>query len=1232
MRAQTHTRPAGIWLQILALLVLLYFPYQLTAQIDSGGITGTVHDSSGAVMVGTRVTLTNEATGVNTTTVSTSTGTYVFDAVKPGSYTIGASAPNFQTFLTKGATVHVQQVLTIDITLVPGSAKQEVTVTTTAPLLQAENAAVGQTIDTKAVNDLPLNGRDWVSLAQLSAGVATAPPANPSTNAGQTGSAYFSVNGVNLWQNDIRLNGINDNIEVYGGSKIGTNATITPPPDAIEEFKLQSGDFNAEFGHSTGGVVNAVTKSGTNRLNGDVWEYLRNDDLQANDYFSKLNGKPIGEYRQNQFGGTLGGPISIPGLYNGKDKSFFFVAYQGLLNRQALSVFSPSTSLLSTVPTAAMQSSHFTNLQDLITDNSGSPTVDALGRTFPLGTILDPATTRSVAANSPDPVTGLLNSSSSTVYVRDPFYAGSIVGKTNYVGDTANLNQLPAGRLDPNAIRLLQLYPLPTTSGFANNYFYNPVLTNNENQADGRFDQTLDAKDTVFVAGDYSHIVYDIPPLIPGAIGQTYGQSQSYPAYAIAGGYNHVFTSSLMNEFHAGYDHFIENVRSIYGNTPGIPESYGIDGIPQVANNGGLPPINLNASGVSGGLHDMGVGNFTPTLETIYALEIMDNVTKVHANHTFKAGLQWDSLEGDIIQPPASRGNFTFSGQYSDVVNKSRGLNGISDMLLTPIAATVPNGVDYSGGLSTYNGSNYAATDDHRYYWGAYFQDDWKITPRLTLNLGLRWDYFSPYAETNGRQANLVLAGGNGSTGTYYVPNQGCQVPRAAAFNNLLAASGITLDCVSNKSVGQAQKTNFAPRVGFAERLRPDLVLRGGYGIAYGALANIGYGGTLGQNYPFIYNIAALGTNTSVNPIALSNGQTATVENTFGTINLSDPTQITGLGVSLYGRQYNYQTPYVQTFNLTLQQQITNHDTFQIAGVGALGRHLDNYYNTLNSPSEILPPGTAIANYLPLPKFAANTTYETTNGASAYYALQSTYEHQFSYGLSALANYTWSKCMSDQRTQAKTAPNYRAPWLPNFGIKADTALCDVDAANVVHLSGSYELPVGQGRMFGGGMNRAEDAVLGGWSVNFIYSYQSGQPFNIPCAISTTADFGCNALVVNNQDVYAGPHNRTQWVNPAAFATPPTATQIGQADYSPLGSVGQQARGPGFNNVDSSLFKNFTLSEAFRLQFRAEAFNTFNSVQFGQPSSTNYTNTTTFGSITSLRNGPRVLQLALKLFY
>jgi hypothetical protein len=238
---------------------------------------------------------------------------------------------------------------------------------------------------------------------------------------------------------------------------------------------------------------------------------------------------------------------------------------------------------------------------------------------------------------------------------------------------------------------------------------------------------------------------------------------------------------------------------------------------------------------------------------------------------------------------------------------------------------------------------------------------------------------------------------------------------------------------------------------------------------------------------------------------------------------------------------------------------------------------------------------------------------------------------RFSQGLSLLSNYTWSRCRSDQKTQAKTSANYRAPWLPDFGIKADWAPCDTNATNFVHAAGTYELPLGQGRAFGSHMNRFADAVVGGWSLNSIYTLQSGQPFNIPCAVSTTADFGCNANVVFGQSLYAGAHTQAHWVNAAAFATPPMATAIGQADYSPLGTAGMQANGPGFNNFDSAIFKNFSLSEQFRLQFRAEAFNTFNTVQFGQPSGTNYTNSSS-GSITSLRNTPRLWQLAVKLFY
>ena len=291
-----------------------------------------------------------------------------------------------------------------------------VTVTAAAPLLEAENAQVGQTITNQSVNDLPLVTRDWGSLAQLSAGVntdatGTGAGGNGTADAGSSSSAYFRVNGVDEWQNDFRLNGINDNIEFYGGNYTGTNAAIVPPPDAIQEFTLQSGDFNAEFGHSTGGIINASIKSGTNGVHGDLWEYVRNNDLNANYFFNRSNctstgcvSGPIPSYHQNLFGFTAGGPVIIPGVVHGKNRLFWFADYQG--GRYVLP--EPDGGL--TVPTANMISSKFTNLQDNITYNTSSTCsatvttgchTDALGRFFSNGTILDPATTRQL-----DPTTG----------------------------------------------------------------------------------------------------------------------------------------------------------------------------------------------------------------------------------------------------------------------------------------------------------------------------------------------------------------------------------------------------------------------------------------------------------------------------------------------------------------------------------------------------------------------------------------------------------------------------------------------------------------------------------------------------------------------------------------------------------------------------------------------------------------------------------------------------------
>lgn len=1210
------TRIATRIVLFAAFCSLVSTPRQGFSQIETGGITGTVKDSSGAVVPNVPVELINQATSVSSTVRSTGSGTYVFSSVQPGTYRLHVQAQGFKEFLDTGIVVNVQHTDTIDILLAAGDVKQEVTVSAAAPLLQTEDASVGTTVDSRTINALPLDGRNWVSLAQLSAGVATSPVRVPSSNGGTPGAAFFSVDGVNLWQNDIRLDGIDDNIEFYGGSSIGTNAIITPPPDAIEEFRLQNGDFSAEFGHSTGGIVNAVIRSGTNHYHGNLWEYFRNNDLDANDYFSKQRGLPIPEYRQNQFGGTIGGPVRIPGLYNGRDKTFFFADYQGTR------IVSPEP-VTSTVPTPGMVSSNFTNLQELITDNSGTRT-DALGRVFPLGTILDPQTTRQIQGGAVDPTTGLANPSRSAVYVRDPFYTGTLSGQRNFTGAPELLNNLPANRLDPNAVKLLQLYPLPNAPGFANNYLNNRKVTQITNQYDIRIDQNFSQRDIVFGVFDQSLINYAVPGALPSyAVGQNGGENQAYPSYAVAIGYTHLFSPSLSNDFHFGFGHSRKDQNPIYGATPGIPAQFGIAGVPDISGNGGLPAIDFNGLNGSGGISPLGTTSDRPTIQTVYDIELTDTVTKTLSSHSVKAGVQVDLLRGNILQPQASKGIFAYTGQFSDIPNQTGVLNGISDFLLVPGS----NGI---GGLQLFAGSNYAGTNDSRHYIGAFVQDDWKASPNLTLNLGVRWDYFSPYAETSGRQANFLPLGGNGNSGTFLIPNQGCKVPRSSSFNALLANSNITLQCTSNASLGSAQDYNFAPRIGFAYRLNPELVVRGGYGIAYGALGNLGYGGTLGTNYPFEYVIAEESTSSQA-PLTLATGATATIENTLPSINLSDPTQVSGVGVSLYGRQFNYQTPYTQTFNLTVQDQFTGHDSLQIGYVGNLGRHLDNL-GTTNSPTQILTPGTPIQTNIPFPKFSPNSTYETTNGESAYNSLQTTYIHQFSSGFSVLANYTFSKCFSDQKTQATAEGGYRAEWLPGFGIKGDYGLCDVDVADVVHLSGTYQLPVGRDRQLFGSANKAFDAVIGGWSFNYIYTFQGGQPFTVGCPVATSSGFGCNANVVPGLDIYAGAHTVAHWLDAAAFEQPPTAIQNGQLDYSVLGGKSQQARGPHFNNLDASLFKNFALRESANLEFRAEAFNLSNTPQFGQPGNLDFSNTSNFSRITTLRNQPRLLQLALKLAF
>lgn len=1210
-----HFKKSGVFFIFVAMLTG-FAPRQLCAQLTSGAVAGTVKDSTGSVIRGAHITLTNEATQVSQKTLSTSTGTYIFSNVPIGTYTLKATAGGFRTYLDTGIEIHIQNTVTADIPLVPGTVQQEVSVTSAAPLLQAQDASLGQTVGTDQINDLPLNGRSWLSLAGTAAGsyALGAPGSGSST-------AVF-VNSAEPGQVDFRLNGTDDNNNVFGG------ANEAPVPDAMQEFKIQSGNNSAQFGEFAGAVINAQLKAGTNLLHGDVWEYLRNEALQANNYFSNLNGVPRPEYRQNQWGGTIGGPVFIPHVYDGRDKTFFFFDYQhtGILQ---------SSLFTETVPTSSMQSSGFTNLQDLITDNSGTNT-DALGRVFSHGTVLDPATTRGVAAKAVDPITGLQNTTTATVYVRDPFYSGgSLAGIKNFTALTSALNVIPQNRLDPNAVALLSLYPLPTTAGKLANDFYTATPNSQyTNQYDIRIDENISQKDRIWGAYTHSyHLTTSVQPF-PGVIGEDLGsQGGGSPSYQTSLHYTHIFSLSLENEATLGYNHETGYSAGPAANTLGIPEQYGIQGIPQFDGNGGLPTFTIS------GISAIGGHGFRPSINHDTGLQFQDNVMKIHANQVFNIGFDFSHVRGNITQPSASRGTFTFSGAYSDIPNKGANLNGVADMLIVPTVSSISpstgiSPISNNGGPSSFTGSDYGKSLYYADYYAGYVQDDWRPTPNLTLNLGGRYEHFTPYGESRGEQANLVLSGnGNDLPGTYYMPQAGCADPRSAQFDTLLAASGVTIQCVSGNTVNKTPDATFAPRLGLAYRVPGHrIVLRGGYGISYGAFDSVGYGGTLGANYPFQYTISSSSTSSQAPEVLPNGATTVTMEDAFAAVNLNDPALVSIQNLTMYGKQYHYQIPRVTSVNVTVQDQFTNHDSIQVGFVGSFGRHLDAFGN-FNSLSELLVVGSVAQNYVPMPDFARNSQFLQSIAITNYNSLQVVYEHQFQHGLNLQANYTYGKCMSDDEGKAGLdSTAYRAEWVPGFGIERDYALCTGDATNLLHVTGETVLPFGHGQHFFGDTNRITDIFIGGWQFNYIFSAQTGQPISIGCATSTSGGLGCNANLVPGQDPNAGPHNRLDWFNIKAFTTPPVVTVNGQTDFSPLGSAPYQVRGPGFYNLDASLFKSFYTGRETRLEFRAEFFNVLNNTQLSNPGQLNYTNATAFSSITSTRQAARIGQLALKLFY
>ena len=1165
-------------------------------QVDAGAVVGVVRDSTGASVPNGRVTLTSQDSGQTVSTVTNSSGEYTFSPVKVGLYRVTVEATGFSKFEHQNVTVAVQQRVLVDAALTLGQTSELVTVTGDAPQLQTQDASVGQVIDAKKIVDLPLNGRNFTFLAQLSAGVTQSQA--DTRGLGATGS--FAANGARPAQNNYLLDGIDNNSNLVDFLN-GTAYAVLPPPDAIQEFKIQTSNYSAEIGRSAGAVLNATTKSGTNTIHGSAWDFVRNDALDANNYFATTKGY----FSQNQFGGTLGGPLH-------RNRTFLFGDYQGLRNTQA-------QTLTSSVPTAQQANSGYTNFSDLITQGKGATYTDGLGRVFPVGTIFDPATTRTVVCGVPDAVTG-------TVVACGSKAAGTQVGyaRTPFTG-----NMISANRLSSDGVKLAALYPLPNKPGFTGNYVNNVQGTNNSNSYDIRADQFFTQKDSGFARFSYlKNPVYVPPPFAGVADGGSFssGLTNSTTYHAVLNE-THTFTSSLVNEARIGLNRLESSRLQANATTQGIPAQFGIQGITQTATNGGLPRM------VVSNLTPLGGAGYLPSVEYSTVVQFSDDATKTLGHHTMKFGYTFERLRFSVLQPIASRGNIAFNGGFTDVPTQTGGNTGLAQLVLAPSASTVGGGNNL-GGFETAQLSNIATTDMKRNYNGAYFQDDVKVTPQLTLNLGLRYDWFGPLVERNGRQTNFQPGTGGA---TFLFAQKTCSTPLSAAFAAAAAKDKVAITCTSQPGLQTIQHLNFSPRIGFAYEVTPRLVARGGYGIFYGGFENSSQY-TFGDfPFQFALSYASQTPNSAVN---FANGGNSSIETGLSNISV-DPSLISASGVSVQGEDYKIRTPYNQNYNLSVQYQFSQNQSIQLGYIGNVTRHL-GVYVAPNRPSQILVPGQNTLAFSPYPDFASGGNYTSFEATGSYNSLQATYEHRLAQGLSLLANFTYSKCMTDGRDflNATAIGSFRAATLPGFGISGDYGACDFDTPRVLHVSGTYDLPYGRGRMFGTHLNRAADAALGGWSTNLIFTAEDGQPGTIRCSVTTTTTFGCFVNVVPGVNRYtqsANPAGYTvrNFLNPAAFANAPVATVNGQASYAPLGGGPSQYHGPSYVRADFSLFKNFQFSERIAVQLRAEAFNIANTPNFANPTSTSLSNLSTFGQITALRdgaNGNRQLQFAGKLYF
>ncbi|WP_446743369.1 TonB-dependent receptor domain-containing protein [Silvibacterium acidisoli] len=1120
-------------------------------QVDQGAISGVVVDSSGAVIPNAHLKLTETDTGLVLERDSNGSGVYVFSPVKIGNYSISASASGFRTTVQEHVRVDIQQHLNVPLTLQPGTTSETVTVTSSAPLLQTQDAAVGQVISTEVINNTPLNGRNWVYIAQLTAGVA--PPFGGTRG---SGTGDFVANGQRAEQNNFILDGVDNNTNLIDFLN-GSSFVQRPPPDALAEFDIQTSNFSAEFGHSAGAVMNASIKSGTNQIHGDFWEYFRNTNLDSKSW----DASTIPDYHENQFGGTLGFPVL-------KNRLFYF----GDIEANRITIGNPTTT---TVPTALMRNGDFSEYLNTNLNNQGVP-----------------------------------------VQLYQPNSGGAAKQSCNGANNVFCANQI-----NPVAQNILKMYPSPNlgVAGLTyNNYRVNVGTSDNTIQWDQRVDWNLSQHDQAYARYSYDHeiITHNLPlgPILDG--GGFGGQSDTDLAENFMLSETHVFSPTLTNEFRFGYNWIASQYHQPNANNSTLAASLGLGGVPYPGPGlGGLP---LGYFDGSIGVNQWGSVGTQDEAQNVF--QILDNVTKTVGNHSLKIGVSFQSLRVFDRYAPAPIGQYFYNGQFTGLVGSSITTGAgpadfLTDNMHQASIATSP------------------PIHDAQWYDSAYFQDDWKVSQRLTLNLGLRYDHYEPYKEESGNQANFIpdlsSLGISTGKGTYLLPSRSRNQDLGAPFLAVLAKDNVTLAYSDNERLADGQDLNFAPRVGLSFAADQKTVIRAGFGMFYGGLQSQG-NTNLGTNFPWSNQANLYAPTCTLGDCPSLSSESVNLENGL--------VAKTGVGLqnfvanpSLHAIDPHIKTPYTLNYSLSVQRSITSNLAATISYVGNGSRHLSTYYDP-NTLRGLLAPGVQNQPLQPFPDLGGIGTIHFA-GVSNYNSLQAKLEKRASHGLSFLATYTYAHALDDTSDSGGLSNAVGDRNLALIPFNQEYTNSPYDIRHRFTLNGNYELPFGKGRAFFN-QSRWEDEAIGGWSTSLTFAVQTGTPFTVSPSISTANGGGARAILVgdpfkgggnvpnvvnpdgtpNNPNLTSCPakvKNLNNWYNPCAFINPLpgnliTGNQIVTNEaqvLSFLGGRSNQIYGPGYNKVDMSLFKNFATFRSQFLQFRADAFNLLNHPTWGNPSNT-----------------------------